>query len=217
MKKSLLLFSFLLVQVLLSAQGPVKIALVKYHGGGDWYSVVDALENIIKFCNKELGTNYNPEYATVEVGSAEIYNFPFLFMTGHGNVIFSDQEAENLRNYLMGGGFLYVDDDYGMDQFIRPALKKIFPDLQMVEMPFEHPIFHQHFNFPKGLPKVHEHDGKAPQAFGLFFENRLVCLYTYESNISDGWEDPAVHKDPEETRTQALRMGANIFQFVFQQ
>jgi hypothetical protein len=213
--KPLFLLICLSFSAMVSAQGPIKIALMKYNGGGDWYSVVNALENLIKFSNRELNTNFNTDYGTVEAGSAELFNYPFVFMTGHGNVVFSDQEAENLRNYLLAGGFLYVDDDYGMDPYIRPALKKIFPDLQLTELPFEHPIFHQKFNFTKGVPKIHEHDSKAPQAFGMFFQNRLVVLYTYDSNISDGWEDAQVHKDPEEVRLQALKMGANILQYVF--
>lgn len=201
--------------VSVAGQGPVRIALLKYSGGGDWYAVVNALENLIKFSNRELNANFNPDYATVEAGSAELFNYPFVFMTGHGNVVFSDQEAENLRNYLMAGGFLYVDDDYGMDPFIRPALKKVFPDRPITELPFEHPIFRQKFQFNKGVPKTHEHDGKPPQTFGIFHENRLVVLYTYQSNISDGWEDAQVHKNTEEVRLQALKMGANILQYVF--
>ncbi len=201
----------------LSAQAPLKLALLKYRGGGDWYSVVDAVDNLAKFCNKELSMNLQAEYATVDVGSSEIFNFPFLFMTGHGNVVLSDAEAENLRTYMMSGGFLLIDDDFGMDPFIRPSIKKIFPDLTLTELPFNHPVFHQKFNFPKGLPKVHEHDSRPPQAFGIFFKGRLVCLYLYQSNISDGWESPSVHKDPEELRIQSLRMGANIIQFAFKQ
>jgi hypothetical protein len=196
---------------------PLKLALLKYSGGGDWYAVVDALENIARFCNEKLNTNLDTDHATVEVGSAEIFNYPFLFMTGHGNVVFSDQEAENLRNYLIGGGFLLIDDDYGMSDFVQPAMKKVFPEQEFVELPFNHPIFHQPFDFPKGLPKVHKHNEKPPQAFGLFYEGRLVCLFLFESNISDGWESQEVHKDPEEVRQQALKMGANIIQYVFQQ
>jgi len=179
--------------------------------------VVDALENISKFCNKELNMNLNPEYATVDIGSAEIYNYPFLFLTGHGNIVLSDEEAENIRTYLLSGGFLLIDDDFGIDPFIRPTLKKIFPDKPLVEIPFNHPIFNQKFKFPKGVPKIHQHDGTPPQTWGIMNEGRMVCLYLQESNISDGWESPSVHKDPEEVRQQALRMGANIIQFVFKQ
>ncbi|MBK8722905.1 MAG: DUF4159 domain-containing protein [Saprospiraceae bacterium] len=209
------LFSFFLN--ISFAQSSLKIALVKYRGGGDWYSVVDALENISKFCNKELNMNLNPEYATVDIGSAEIYNYPFLFLTGHGNIVLSDEEAENIRTYLLSGGFLLIDDDFGIDPFIRPTLKKIFPDKPLVEIPFNHPIFNQKFKFPKGVPKIHQHDGTPPQTWGIMNEGRMVCLYLQESNISDGWESPSVHKDPEEVRQQALRMGANIIQFVFKQ
>jgi len=216
MKHLHILFFVVLSQFVFS-QGPLKIALVKYRGGGDWYSVVDALENLSKFCNKELNMNLNPEYATVDVGSAEIYNYPFLFLTGHGNIVLSDEEAENIRTYLLSGGFLLIDDDFGIDPFIRPTLKKIFPEKSLVEIPFNHPIFNQKYKFPKGVPKIHQHDSKPPQTWGILNEGRLVCLYLQESNISDGWESPSVHKDPEEVRQQALRMGANIVQFVFKQ
>ena len=200
----------------LNAQAPLQLALLKYNGG-DWYSNPTSLINLARFCNSNLGTSLDPDYATVEVGSAEIFNYPFLHMTGHGNVLFSDAEAENLRNYLIGGGFLHADDNYGMDPFIRSAMKKVFPELELIELPFEHPVYHQLFEFKHGLPKIHEHDGKPPQAFGLFWEGRLVFLYTYESDLGDGWEDPEVHNDPEEKRQQALRMGANLIQFVFMQ
>lgn len=195
----------------------LKLALLKYNGGGDWYSVVDALENLSKFCNNQLGTSFDDDYATVEVGSAEIFNYPFLFMTGHGNVVFSDADAANLRTYLIGGGFLFIDDDYGMDPFIKVAMKKVFPDKELIELPFQHPLFHQKFDFPNGVPKIHEHDGKPPQTYGLFHEGRLICIYAAESNISDGWESYDVHKDPEALRQQALRMGANIIEYAFSQ
>ncbi len=198
-------------------QPPLKIALLKYRGGGDWYSVVDALENLTKFCNKEMQMNLSNEYATIDVGSAEIFNYPFLFLTGHGNVVFSDIEAENLRIYLLAGGFLFIDDDYGIDPYIRPAMKKVFPDISFTELPFQHPIYHQKYDFPKGLPKVHQHSDKPPQGFGLLNKGRLMCFYGYESNISDGWESPGVHKDPEEIRQQSLKMGANIIRFAFGQ
>jgi len=152
---------------------------------------------------------------STEVGSPDLFNYPFLHMTGHGNVVFSTDEAQNLRTYLIAGGFLHIDDNYGMDPFVRPALKKVFPELDLVELPFTHPIFHQKYEFKNGLPKIHEHDNKPPQAFGLFWEGRLICLYTYECDLGDGWEDPEVHKDPEEVRQKALQMGANILQYVF--
>lgn len=219
MKKISLILSLSIICLVinLNAQGKIKLALLKYRGGGDWYSVVDAVSNMTKFANKELGTNFDHEYAQIEVGSAEVFNYPFLFMTGHGNVVLSDEEATNLRNYCMAGGFLYVDDDYGMDPYVRPAIKKIFPEAQLVELPFEHAIFHQKFNFSKGVPKIHDHNSKAPQTFGIFHQDRLVLVYTFESNISDGWESGEVHKNSDDTRLQALRMGSNILQFAFQQ
>ena len=159
--------------------------------------------------------NIETDIPTVEVASPELFNYPFVHMTGHGNVVFNEQELDNLRAYLGGGGFLHADDNYGMDPYIRPQLEKIFPGSKLVELPFSHPIFHQKFDFPGGLPKIHEHDGKAPQAFGLFHEGRLVALYTYECDLGDGWEDQDVHKDPNETREKALKMGANILRYVF--
>jgi hypothetical protein len=195
----------------------LKIALLKYNGGGDWYANPTALPNLVDFCNTELGTNIDKEYATVEVGSAEIFNYPFIHMTGHGNVVFSDSEAENLRNYLIGGGFLHIDDNYGMDPYVRAALKKVFPEQQLIELPWEHEIYHQKFEFKNGLPKIHKHDDKPPQGFGILWKGRLLVFYTYESDLGDGWEDRDVHKDPEEVRQQALKMGANIVRFAFEQ
>jgi len=195
----------------------MKLALLKYNGGGDWYANPTALPNLAIFCNLTLGTDFSSDYAVVEVGSAELYNFPFVHMTGHGNVVFSDAEAENLRNYLIGGGFLHIDDNYGMDPYVRTAMKKVFPETEFIELPFEHEIYQQKFAFQNGLPKVHKHDDKPPQGFGLFWEDRLVCFYSFESDLGDGWEDEDVHNDPQEIRMQALRMGANIIQFAFQQ
>jgi len=216
MRKSIIPFMFLMLLVFsVQASKPMKLGLLKYQGGGDWYSVVDALRNLANFCNKEMGTNLDPEYDIVEAGNPNIINYPFILMTGHGNVVFSNQEAENLRNYMAGGGFLYIDDDYGMNQFIRPALKKVFPDQELVEIPFNHPLYHQQYDFSSGVPKVHEHDNHSPQTFGIFLEGKLVCLYTYESNISDGWESADVHHDPEALRTKALQMGANMVRYAF--
>jgi hypothetical protein len=197
---------------------PMKLGLLKYRGGGDWYANPTALPNLAGFCYSELNTGFDEsEYAVVEVGSAELFNHPFIHMTGHGNVVFSDAEADNLRNYLLGGGFLHIDDNYGMDPFVRTAMKKVFPELDFIELPFEHPIYHQRFDFPGGLPKVHEHDGGAARGLGIVWEDRLVCFYTYECDLGDGWEDAAVHKDPAAIRQLALRMGANIIQFAFEQ
>lgn len=201
-----------------SAQArPLKLALLKYNGGGDWYANPTALPNLARFCNETMGTAFDPAYATVEVGSVNLFNYPFVHMTGHGNVVFSDTDARNLRQYLIGGGFLHIDDNYGMDPYVRAAMKKVFPELSFIELPFSHPIYSQKFSFSGGLPKVHEHDGKPAQGFGLFWEDRLVCFYTYETDLGDGWEDADVHKDPEQLRLQALRMGANIVRFAFQQ
>lgn len=206
-----------LMLLLMSASGPapVQIALLKYRGGGDWYANPTSLTNLISFCNKNLKTNIDPDYATVEAGSTDIFNYPFVHMTGHGNVLFDEQEAMNLRTYLIAGGFLHIDDNYGMDPYVRPQMKKVFPELDFVELPFSHPIYHQKYPFPNGLPKIHEHDNKPPQGFGLIWEGRLVCLYTYETDLGDGWEDQAVHNDSEETRLKALKMGANIIQYIF--
>jgi hypothetical protein len=195
----------------------IKIALLKYSGGGDWYSVVDALQNLSRFCNTNLGTNLDIEYATVDVGSPDIFNHPFLFMTGHGNIVLSNAEAENLRTYLMAGGFLFIDDDYGMEPYVRLAIKKVFPELELTELPFEHPIYRQKYEFRNGLPKVHEHDSKPPRGYGLFWQGRLVLFFGVESNISDGWESFEVHRTSAELRQQSLRMGANILQFAFKQ
>jgi hypothetical protein len=192
-----------------------QVALLKYSGGGDWYANPTSLPNLVKFANASIKTNISENTATIDVGSPESLNYPFIHMTGHGNVIFSSQEIMNLRSYLIGGGFLHIDDNYGMDKFIRPQLKKLFPELDLVELPFDHPIYHQFYNFPNGLPKIHEHDGKAPQGFGLIWEGRLVVFYTFECDLGDGWEDQAVHKDSDATRQKALQMGANILQYVF--
>ena len=203
--------------VIHSQPKPVQIALMKYNGGGDWYCNPTSLPNLVKFCNANLGTNINEDIATVEPASSEIFNYPFIHMTGHGNVVFAEEEVRNLRTYLIGGGFLHIDDCYGMDKFIRPQMKKIFPELELVELPFEHPIYHQKFTFANGLPKIHEHDNKRPQAFGYIYNGRLVLLYTYETDLGDGWEDPEIHKDSEFIRTKSLQMGADIIQYVFNQ
>lgn len=211
----LLLLFFLAVFLNGYSQSTYQIALLKYNGGGDWYANPTSLTNLIDFCNKNLKTSINKEYATVDAGSAEIFNYPFVHLTGHGNVIFNDQEALNIRNYLIAGGFLHITDNYGIDQYIRPQIKKVFPELEFVKLPFDYPIYHQKYNFPNGLPKIHEHDGKPPQGFGLLWEGRLVCFYDYECDLGDGWEDPDVHKDSPEKRLKALQMGANMLQYVF--
>lgn len=206
---ALLLFGFGV-----SAQGSFQIALLKYNGGGDWYANLEtSIPNLIEFCNKNINTNIQKQQAIVEVGSEEIFNYPFVHMTGHGNIIFSEAEAQNLRNYLLSGGFLHIDDNYGLDQFMRPQMKKVFPELDFIEIPFNHPIYHQSFDFPNGLPKIHEHDQKPPQGFGLIFEGRLVCFYSFECDLGDGWDDPSIHNDSDGTRKKALQMGANLIQY----
>jgi hypothetical protein len=213
----LLIIHFIVLATVAQAQLQLKIAKLKYNGGGDWYSNKTALPNLIQFCNKELGMNMAPEEDVVEAGSRDIFLYPYVYMTGHGNVVFNPDEAANLRKYLVGGGFLHIDDNYGLDKFIRIELKKVFPELELVEIPYQHQIYHQKFNFPNGLPKIHEHDGKPAQGFGLFHEGRLVVFYSYECDLGNGWEDPRIHNDPAEKREQALRMGANIISYCFTQ
>jgi hypothetical protein len=198
-----------------SPQARLRLGLLKYNGGGDWYANPTALPNLARFCNRALGTNFDPDYGTVEVGSAELFNYPWVHMTGHGNVVFSRGEAENLRNYLVGGGFLHIDDNYGMDPYVRVAMQQVFPELEFVELPFDHPIYQQTYSFRSGPPKIHEHDGEAPQGYGLIFEGRLVCFYTYSCDLGDGWEDESVHDDPPEVRAAALQMGANVIEYAF--
>lgn len=192
-----------------------EIALLKYNGGGDWYANPTSLPNLIKFCNANINTQIKPKPRTVEPSSSDLLSYPFVHMTGHGNVVFNDADMVNLRKYLLAGGFLHIDDNYGMDQYIRKEIKKIFPNNDMIEIPSDHPIFQKPFVFANGLPKIHEHDGKRPQAFGIFIEGKLVLLYTYECDLGDGWEDAEVHNDPLEVREKALKMGANIINYIF--
>lgn len=194
-----------------------ELGLLKYKGGGDWYANPTSLPNLIKFCNQQINTKLNPKPQTVEPSSSEIFGYPYIHMTGHGNVVFSEQEIQNLRNYLFSGGFLHIDDNYGMDEFIRPQLKKMFPEKELVELPKNHKIFSQPYSFPQGLPKIHEHDNQRPQAFAIIHEGRIVLLYTYETDLGDGWEDEEVHNNPHEVRLKALKMGANIIHYVFNQ
>lgn len=212
--KKLIVVAFFLGSIVAQAQN-YQIALLKYGGGGDWYSNPTALPNLVEFVNKNLHTSISADIVTVEAGSQNIFNYPYLYMTGHGNVVFSAQEAQNLRNYLIGGGFLHVDDNYGLDEYFRREIVKVFPDHELVELPHSFPIYHQTYSFPQGLPKIHEHDNKPPQGFGIIYEGRLVLFYSYESDLGNGWEDQVVHGNPEEVRLKALRMGANILQFVF--
>ncbi len=192
-----------------------RLARVKYNGGGDWYANRTALPNLIDYSNKNIGTNFFPEESIVEVASQEIFNYPFLYLTGHGNVIFNDFEARNLRKYLINGGFLHIDDNYGLDQYIRPQMKKVFPELNFEEIPANHPIFNQKFKFPNGIPKIHEHDGKPPKGFALSWKGRIVCFYSYESDLGNGWEDAGTYpEDTPEIRLKALKMGTNLIQYA---
>ncbi len=200
---------------ILSFAQPLKIAKLKYDGGGDWYANKTALPNLVEFSNRNLGTNIYKNEDIVEVGSPDLFLYPYVYMTGHGNVMFTSDQAENLRNYLLGGGFLHIDDNYGLDPFIRVEIKNVFPDKEFVEIPFDHPIYHQKYDFNEGLPKIHEHDGLAPKGYGILHEGRLVVFYTFESDLGNGWEDQSVYNDPEQKRQQALKMGANILSYVF--
>lgn len=216
MKKIIyILICFCLLLTAFTSISSFKIAKLKYNGGGDWYANKTSLSNLINYCNKNLNTNIDTKEDVVEVGSSKIFSYPFLHMTGHGNVVFSNTEAQNLRQYLIGGGFLHIDDNYGMDKYVRLEMKKVFPELDFIELPFSHPIYHQKYDFNNGLPKVHEHDNKPSQGFGLIYEGKLICFYSYESDLGNGWEDPEIHGDPEEIRQKALKMGANIISFAF--
>jgi hypothetical protein len=199
--------------VAVAQKASLQLALLKYSGGGDWYNDVNSLRNLASFCNQNIGTAIDPQHATVESGGADVFNYPIVYATGHGNMVFTDAEAANLRAYLEAGGFLILNDDYGLDPFVRPAFKKVFPELDFVELPFNHPVYHQKYDFPNGMPKIHEHDGKAPRGFGLVYKGRLVCFYNYETDLGDGWDD--VHNDPQDKRIKALQMGANIVQYAF--
>jgi len=192
-----------------------EIALVKYSGGGDWYANPTSLPNLIKFCNANINTRIKTKPTTVEPSSPDLFSYPYIHMTGHGNVVFNDADSNNLKNYLLAGGFLHIDDNYGMNQYIRKEIKKIFPNNELVEIPATHTIFQKPYSFPNGLPKIHEHDGKRPQAFGVFIANKLVLLYTYECDLGDGWEDTEVNNDPLAVREKALKMGANILNYIF--
>ncbi len=213
--KQFFIGSFVIISVLCNGIQAQEIAVLKYGGGGDWYANPTSLTNLIRFCNREINTRLNVQPGTVEVGDHAIFQYPFLHMTGHGNVFFTDEEAENLRDYLLSGGFLHIDDNYGMQPYLEKELKKVFPDKSLEELSASHPIFNQKFKFPNGLPKIHEHDKKRPQAFGITHNGRLILLFTYESDLGDGWENQEVHNDPEEIRQKALQMGANIVSYVF--
>jgi len=192
----------------------LRIGLLKYRGGGDWYANPTAIKNLANFCNNSLGMNIDIAQAEVEPSSPELFNYKFIHTTGHGNIIFNNEEARNIRQWLMAGGFWHVDDNYGMDKYIRPIFKQVFPELDLVEIPFNHPLYSMAFPFSNGLPKIHEHDSKPPKGYGLLYEGRVVVFYSSECDLGDGWEDPEVHKDPEEKRQAALRMGANLILYA---
>ena len=212
--KKIIYILFLIFSFTLTGQGNFKVAVLKYNGGGDYYANPTSVPNLIKYFNQTFETKISVDVPYVEAGSQAIYQYPFIHMTGHGNVAFSSSEAENIRNYLLSGGFLHIDDNYGMDQFIRTEIKKIFPNHQLVELPFNHPIFNQKYKF-NGLPKIHEHDDKRTQAFGIIEDGRLICLYTFETDLGDGWEDEQVHNDTKNKRQEALKMGVNILMYAF--
>ncbi len=216
--KLLFLYNFVIVILFVSISEHAigqEVAVLKYDGGGDWYSNPTAVPNLIAFCNQQINTNITSEPKVVASDDVSIFNYPIVFMTGHGNVVFSEKSKENLRTYLESGGFLHISDNYGMDPYIQTEIKMLFPDLQLQEIPSDHPIFNQSFKFPNGVPKIHEHDGKAPIGYGLFLKNRLVIFYDYESDLSDGWEDEELHNDPLAVREKALKMGANIIEYAF--
>ena len=192
-----------------------EVAILKYNGGGDWYANPTAVPNLVKFTNQNTSSYISENIQTVMANSEDIFGFPILFMTGHGNVVFSDDEIQNLKSYLKGGGFLHISDNYGLDKFIRRELKRLFPNLALQEIPSNHPIYNQKFKFQNGIPKIHEHDKKAPKGFGIFYQGRLVLFYDYETDLSDGWEDESIHNNPKDVREKALKMGSNIIEYVF--
>ncbi|MAQ31417.1 MAG: hypothetical protein CMD26_01600 [Flavobacteriales bacterium] len=212
--KTLILIVILILSNIGFSQNSYQLAVLKYKGGGDWYANPSSLKNLANFCNTHLNTNIQSDYAIIEADSPNLFDYPFIHMTGHGNVLFSQSEAENLRNYLTGGGFLHIDDNYGMNKYIRLEIKKIFPDLDFIEIPHNHYIYNNIYNFENGLPKIHEHDNNPPQGLALIYNGRIVCFYSYESDLGDGWEDSNVHNDPAHIRQEALKMGANIIAYA---
>ena len=213
MKNLIILFIFITTSFIGQSHS-FKIGILKYNGGGDWYANPTALKNLIQFCNTNLNTNIDPMYDEIEVGNLSIFQYPWVHLTGHGNVVFSPKEANNLRNYLISGGFLHISDNYGLDPFIRKEMKKVFPEIDFVELPLNHEIYETPYAFKNGLPKIHEHDDNSPLGLGLIYKGRLVCFYDFECDLGDGWEDEEVHNDSEEIRTKALKMGANILSYA---
>ena len=214
MKKLIFFFLIISSTIFYSQDYSFKIGVLKYNGGGDWYANPTALPNLIQFCNKNLKTNINPSYDEIEIGNSELFNYPWVHLTGHGNVVFDSREVANLRAYLIAGGFLHISDNYGLDPFIRKEMKKVFPEADFIELPLNHEIYQTPYLFKNGLPKIHEHDNNTPLGFGLFYEGKLICFYDYECDLGDGWEDEEVHNDSEEIRTKALKMGANIVSYA---
>ena len=212
MKKTALIFFFFLFTTSSFAQsaGEFEIARAKYRGGGDWYNDPSALTNLITFAKDQFSISIKSEYKDVSIGSSDLHSYPFIFLTGHGNITINSSEANNLRTYLDNGGFLYIDDDYGIDEHARNMMKQVYPDEEFIEIPYSHPIYNNVFNFENGLPKIHEHDNQSPRGFGLFRNGKMVVFYTFESNLADGWADAEIHNNPASVRQQALRMGANI-------
>ena len=214
MKKLIFFFLIINAAIYYSQNYSFKIGVLKYNGGGDWYANPTALPNLIQFCNKNLNTNINPSYDEIEIGNSELFNYPWVHLTGHGNVVFDSREVANLRAYLIAGGFLHISDNYGLDPFIRKEMKKVFPEADFIELPLNHEIYQTPYQFKNGLPKIHEHDNNTPLGLGLFYEGKLICFYDYECDLGDGWEDEEVHNDSEEIRTKALKMGANIVTYA---
>ena len=212
--KRIFLMVFMFLAINTFAQ-KTQVAVLKYKGGGDWYSNPTSLPNLVKYCNQNLNTDIDVNVAVVDAGSLDVFNYPFVHMTGHGNVFFDDNDVNNLRGYLLAGGFLHVDDNYGMKDYVMSQMQKVFPELQWVELPYSHEIFKKPYHFPDGLPKIHEHDNKPPQAFAMIYDGRMICLLTYECDLGDGWEDQRVHYDSDEARLKALKMGANIIRYAF--
>ena len=212
--KNLIILSIFITTSFFGQSHSFKIGILKYNGGGDWYANPTALKNLIQFCNTNLNTNIDPMYDEIEVGNLSIFQYPWVHLTGHGNVVFSPKEANNLRNYLISGGFLHISDNYGLDPFIRKEMKKVFPEIDFVELPLNHEIYETPYAFKNGLPKIHEHDDNSPLGLGLIYQGRLVCFYDFECDLGDGWEDEEVHNDSEEIRTKALKMGANILSYA---
>lgn len=211
----LLCFLFFLSQPAVSqVSGEFEIARVKYRGGGDWYNDPSALTNLIGYAKNQIPISIAEKYKDVSIGSSDLHSYPFLFLTGHGNIAINSSEASNLRAYLDNGGFLFIDDDYGIDEHARKMMKQVFPDEDFIEIPFAHPIYTNVYKFDNGLPKIHEHDNQSPRGYGLFRNGRLVVFYAYESNLGDGWADPEIHNNPASVRQQALRMGTNILVYA---